>query len=149
MGRLHCKTRPGHWRLLLDNEDLFSPKLREVGTINDMLTFISTERYSIGYEVQWHINNFAANDRIKSIRINNVDPNRTQNVASLAYPLYRTFVVTTWQAKNSRNDRARQLVRFIEAHMDEVEKRFDLIPAQVLRRAGWQFTGDELTGEPK
>ncbi|MDH4318615.1 MAG: substrate-binding domain-containing protein, partial [Desulfobulbaceae bacterium] len=33
IGRLHCKQRPGHWRLILDNEDQFSPAMIEVGSI--------------------------------------------------------------------------------------------------------------------
>ena len=33
--RLHCKLRPGQWRLLLDNEELFSPDLLDVGAIED------------------------------------------------------------------------------------------------------------------
>ena len=41
VGRLHCKIRPGHWRLLLDNEDLFGPRLQEVGTIPDMISLVA------------------------------------------------------------------------------------------------------------
>ena len=35
--RLHCKKRPGHWRHLLKNEDLMSPRLFEVGVIPDKI----------------------------------------------------------------------------------------------------------------
>jgi len=34
IARLHCKLRPGHWRLILDNEELFSTQLNEVSQLN-------------------------------------------------------------------------------------------------------------------
>ncbi|HHB92578.1 MAG TPA: hypothetical protein ENK59_05125, partial [Thioploca sp.] len=50
LGRLHCKQRPGHWRLILDNEDLFSPRMSEISTIPDMLSEVANNPYAIGYE---------------------------------------------------------------------------------------------------
>jgi hypothetical protein len=51
IGRLHCPLRPGHWRLLLDNPDLFSPRLYEVGSMPDMIAQVSANKGAIGWEV--------------------------------------------------------------------------------------------------
>ncbi|MCG6552766.1 MAG: substrate-binding domain-containing protein, partial [Candidatus Magnetominusculus sp. LBB02] len=48
--RLHCKTRPGHWCLILGKEDLFSPKAMEVGSIPNMLSQVAALKGAIGYE---------------------------------------------------------------------------------------------------
>ncbi|MCK5092182.1 MAG: substrate-binding domain-containing protein, partial [Gammaproteobacteria bacterium] len=44
IARLHCKVRPGHWRLLLQNEDLFSPELASVGVISDMISKVGKSK---------------------------------------------------------------------------------------------------------
>lgn len=147
--RLHCKSRPGHWRLLLDNEDLFSPRLQEVGTIRDMVSNVAGQLHGIGYEVLWHINKHEQHDMVKSIKINGADPANPANLTSLAYPLYRTFNITTWENAPDKKTVAHQLVTYIQDHMDEIDKSFNLIPAIMLRKAGWQFKDDELIGEPQ
>lgn len=147
--RLHCKKRPGHWRLLLDNEDLFSPRLQEVGTIRDMVSNVAGQLHGIGYEVSWHINKHEQHDMVKSIKINGADPGNPAHVVSLAYPLYRTYNITTWENLPNKKTVAHQLVTYIHGHMAEVDKSFDLIPATMLKKAGWQFKDDELVGEPR
>ena len=51
IGRFHCKNRPGHWRLILPNENLFSPRLSEVGSIPDMIAKVTSQKAAIGWEV--------------------------------------------------------------------------------------------------
>ena len=149
IARLHCKNRPGHWRLILDNEDLFSARMQDVGTIRDMISKIAADKNSIGYEVLWHIKQIAPNGAVKSIHINNNDPNRPENLLSLTYPFYRTFSITSWEPDPLRKEIADQLIAYIMAHIGEINPDHALIPATALRKAGWKFTKDELTGEPE
>ncbi len=58
IGRRHCKLRPGHWRLLLAQQDLFSRDLLEVGTIKDMIASVSTDPLAIGYETLWMVQRY-------------------------------------------------------------------------------------------
>jgi len=149
IARLHCKNRPGHWRLLLDNEDLFSARMIDIGTIRDMITRVSSDKNAIGYEVLWHVDQLAPDGTVKSIHINNSNPNRPEDVLTLAYPLYRTFSITTWEPTNNQKTLAQQLITYIQAHMKEIDKRHGIIPATRLKEAGWKFTNNELTGEPE
>ncbi len=45
--------RAGHWRLLLDNEDLFGPRLHKVEAMPDMISRVARNPAAIGYETQW------------------------------------------------------------------------------------------------
>jgi len=49
IARLHCKARPGHWRLILDNEDLFGHNLNEVGSIPDMVHDVASNQGAVGH----------------------------------------------------------------------------------------------------
>ncbi|MEF9438396.1 MAG: substrate-binding domain-containing protein, partial [Candidatus Mariimomonas ferrooxydans] len=70
VGRLHCKKRPGHWRLLLDNIDLFSPRLNEVGAIPDMIAVLSSNRGAIGYETLWMAHyKYKQRGKVKALKI--------------------------------------------------------------------------------
>lgn len=145
IGRLHCKKRPGHWRLLLDNDDLFSPNLREVGAINDMLSLVATVPGSIGYEVlmtstQW---------QVKALKIDGRAPGELEHLLNGRYPLYRILYITTWESPNLKNPLADKLVDFIIEKTEEVGRDYDVIPVSSLKKAGWKFKGSELVGQPE
>lgn len=148
VGRLHCKKRPGHWRLLLDNEDLFSPRLLEVTTIADMLKVVATQRDAIGYEVLWMVHSNPYRERVKTLSIDNVNPSDATRLAEGAYPLYRTYNVTTWEGPIG-NPLAAELVRYLEEKVESLDPAYGMVPASRLRAAGWVFAGDELVGEPR
>jgi ABC-type phosphate transport system substrate-binding protein len=148
VGRLHCKTRPGHWRLLLDNEDLFSPRLSDVSTIPDMIASVERDREAIGYEMLWMVQSYSREGKIKILRLNGQDPADNGAVVSGKYPLYRTYNITTWSMAPARKALAEELVAYLLANFDQVDPKYGLIPAQQLRSAGWRFDGDELMGEP-
>ncbi len=147
IGRLHCKLRPGHWRLLLDNEDLFSPSLSEVGTIPDMISLVAKTPGAIGYEVPLMVERYSNKGKVKTLKLNGVSP-EASSLASGSYPLYRTLNVTTWEAQGIENERARKLVRQIFKEAERLEGRHGFVSASVLRKAGWKFKEDELVGEP-
>lgn len=149
VARLHCKARPGHWRLLLDDEDLFAVQLREVGTIPDMLAAVAADPAAIGYETLWMVNR-ERDSPVKVLPVDGYAPTDAAALAAHRYPFYRTFNLTTWSAPGVRRDAADALV----AHLMEAVERvgtgapFHLVPAARLREQGWRFHGAELVGEP-
>jgi len=147
IGRLHCKKRPGHWRLLLDNQDLFSSDLHEVGSIDDMIISIGNNRKAIGYEVLWMEQLYAKKGSIKPLMIDGISPTESKHLISGKYPIYRTFNITTWNNRNQANKKALQLVEYLLKHVDDIGKKFGIIPITFLRKAGWKFHGNELIGE--
>jgi len=48
--RLHCVHRPGHWRLLLRDPDLFGPRVIDVGAMSDMVGYVARSPAAIRYE---------------------------------------------------------------------------------------------------
>jgi ABC-type phosphate transport system substrate-binding protein len=148
VGRLHCKIRPGHWRLLLDDEDLFSPRLQEVGTIPDMISLVAAAPGAIGYEVMMMVDRYRSEGLVKALRIDGLAPDST-NILSGKYPLYRTLNITTWEGKNVENPEARKLVDYLLGQAGGLDGGLGIVPASSLRRAGWKFRGNELVGEPE
>jgi hypothetical protein len=150
IGRLHCPTRPGHWRLLLDNENLFSSRLIEVGSIQDMLLQIAADKGAIGYEVIANLHRYQKIIELKYVTINGYSPNNSKNLINKKYPFYETFVLSTWQGDKVKNPKSDQLARYIlEQGIHEVDPAFGILPATELKNKGWVFKDDEVIGEPK
>lgn len=148
--RLHCPARPGHWRLLLDNEELFSPDAHDVSAIADMIREVAANPRAVGHEVAYMTRAFADQGKTKMLSIGGVSPFDGARLAAGEYPLYRTFGVTTWENAESANPAARALVAHIKEKVDAgaLGDEFAIVPAAKLREAGWRFRGDELVGEP-
>jgi len=149
IGRLHCKKRPGHWRLLLDNSDLFSPDLQAVGAIPDMISLVASNPGAIGYEVMQMVREYQTKGKVKELKIGGLDPSDAQHLVSGDYPLYRTYNITTWEGENDKNPHAQKLVERLLAEIDHVDKKYGIIPASHLRQAGWEFKENELIGGPR
>ena len=148
IGRLHCKARPGHWRTLLADDDLFSPRLREVSTIPDMIAAVARRHPAIGYETLWMARKNHALGAVKTLRVNGASPHDETALIDGRYPLYRVYNITRWSEGPARDERADTLVEHLEARFHQVEAKYGFIPAERLRQAGWRFVGDELVGGP-
>ncbi|MBF0358216.1 MAG: substrate-binding domain-containing protein [Magnetococcales bacterium] len=148
IGRLHCKTRPGHWRSILDNEDLFSPSLIEVGQISNMISVVAEYKGAIGYEVLWNLTRFKNDGSPKVVSINNISPYDSATVAKGKYPFYRVDNITTWDSPNLASIHAVELVNFISEKSQNADAVFSLVSAVELRNNGWKFKNNELIGEP-
>lgn len=146
--RLHCKPRPGHWRLLLDNENLFAVDMHEVPAIRDMIAEIGASRTAIGYETLWHVAANASVGKVKPLRLSGVDPADGVALAAGRYPLYRVMNITSWQGPDA-SPLADKLAAWLVAKASEIDKSYGIVPAAELRRHGWRFVGDEVVGEPK
>jgi ABC-type phosphate transport system substrate-binding protein len=149
VARLHCKARPGHWRLILDNEDLFSPDLTEVGSIEDMLIDVSTMKGSIGHVATWNIHKYRNEWKVKALRVNDMSPYDSKSLENGTYPFYRPYNITTWEAEDIKNPRAEDLLNYLLQISSELDKEFGMVPADRLKNAGWKFIDNELVGEPE
>ncbi len=148
VARLHCKKRPGHWRLLLDNDEFFSPDLLEVGTIPDMISIVASNKGAIGHVALWFAEKFYKNrGKVKVLKIDGHVPHVQENLITGRYPLYKTLSVTTWEDKGIKNPHATTLVNFILKKIEGLDNDFYIVPSKKLRQAGWRFAGNELIGE--
>lgn len=147
IGRLHCKLRPGHWRLLLDNADDFSPRMQEVGTIPDMVYQVAGNPGAIGNETLLHMVRNNEKGVPKALNVNGHAPT-FDNITALRYPLYRTFVLTTWHGPGMDNPKAVQLVEYLIKAVERLDPGYGMVPTSLLKKAGWKFKDNELVGEP-
>ncbi|RJQ24320.1 MAG: hypothetical protein C4560_00075 [Nitrospiraceae bacterium] len=149
VGRLHCKLRPAEWQLLLPGEDLFGPGLTEVGAIPDMISQVAREPGAIGYEVTWNMARFKDKGNVKAIKINGYSPYDHARVIEGRYPLFRVYTFSIWEGKGVENPGAGKLVKFLLQETERLSGEHNVVPASRLRKAGWKFFGDELTGGPQ
>ena len=148
VGRLHCKTRPGHWRSLLKSGDDFSPRLFEVGVIPDMISQVSRNVRSIGWETPLMVDYHQKKGKVKMLFIDGKSPTNIENLARGNYPLYRSYTLTAWTADSDKSRQAKKLIRFLQQYVEKIHRDIGFIPASQLRDYGWKFKGDELIGEP-
>lgn len=147
--RFHCPGRPGHWRLLLDNEDLFGLQVNEVRTIADMVAQVASDPGAIGWEVMGMVEHYANLGRVKAVAVDGHLPSDVAALAAGRYPIYRTYNITTWGGAGREDARVRGLVEFLVKESERIDPRYGFAPARLLRQAGWRFNGDELIGEPR
>ncbi len=148
IGRLHCKLRPGHWRLLLGNENLFSTTLQEVGAIPDMIYKVATNQRAIGYEVLWNITRYKERGIVTPLKINGHTPYDQEHIISGDYPLYRVYNLTTWEGAGVAHLGAQKLVAHIIQHIEKAGAKNNIISPSRLKQAGWKFRDTQLIGEP-
>jgi len=146
--RLHCKTRPGHWTLLLARQEYFSPTLKEVGVIPDLIAKVAQERNAISVETPFLVSENSKPGEVKLLRIDGHAPTDIAHVASGQYPFYRTFNMTTWADAGAKREQALRLIQHLRDYIEANHQRYHLVPVSMLRAAGWKFAGDELVGEP-
>ena len=147
IGRPHCKLRPGHWRLLLKNEDEFSPRMQEVSAIEDMMSEVAKTEDAVGYETLWSLKQHPQ-QKVSTLAINGIKPSESEKIASGEYPIYRVYNVTTWEADNTKSEAAQKLVTYLIEQMEFIDPKYGVVPVSKLRKTGWQFKDNELIGEP-
>lgn len=148
VARLHCKIRPGHWRLLLNNEDQFSPRLFEVGVIADMISQVGRNPGAIGMEVPSMTEYHRAKGKVRMLKIDGHEPTDMAYVRSGKYPLYRSYHLTTWKQDSKTRRLAYDLISYLQAHIEKIHEDISFVPPSELKAAGWRFRGDELIGTP-
>lgn len=146
--RLHCKTRPGHWTLLLAKQEHFSPTLKEIGVIPDLVAKVARERNAVSIETPFMVKEFSKPGEVKLLRIDGRSPTDFAYVASGRYPFYRTFNMTTWSQDSGKREQTLKLIHHLREHIEKNYQQYNLVPVSMLKAAGWKFAGDELVGEP-
>jgi len=150
LARLHCKIRPGHWRLILDTEQQFGWDITEVSAIKDMVKQVSSLPGAIGYETLWHLDRLehADGSKVKTLSINGTKPHDAQALARGQYPLYRVFNITTWSNGPAHNTLSDELAAYLVEQGGRIAAQYAIISASDLRRNGWTFKDTELVAEP-
>jgi hypothetical protein len=150
VARLHCPKRPGHWRPLLDNEDLFGIETETVGSIEDVMIKVYQDPGAIGGAETLYMAHYRYSEKkkLKPLLINGYSSEEQSHLISGNYPLYFSYNITTWEREGSRNPYMQKFVEYILEHADQIDAKFGIVPAMVLRKAGWKFKGNELIGEP-
>ena len=146
--RLHCKLRPGHWRYLLDTEDMYSAKVHNVSSIPDMLDQVAADPYAIGWVAHWLLADEKHRDRVKVVSINGISPNEPEALATGRYLFYKVLNITTWHGI-APNDHATMLLNDLFDHLNEIPAPLHIVSTKRLRSSGWQFLQNELVGEPR
>ncbi|MDH5388545.1 MAG: substrate-binding domain-containing protein [Gammaproteobacteria bacterium] len=146
--RLHCKKRPGHWRLLLNSPDDVSPRAASVGTIVDMISQVSSNVTAIGYETPYMLKVHKDKGALKILSIDKKQPEDLKILLAGDYPVYRTYNLTTWANDNNKNEKAELLMDAIYDYMQKHGEQYGFIPAEKLKLAGWKFKGSELIAGP-
>lgn len=149
VGRFHCPSRPGHWRLIFGDEDLFSRRIREVGTIPDMIGAVAKNPAAVGWEAPGMVERYKKDmGEVKALRIDGISPYDHESLASFKYGFYRTYSLSTWGGA-ARNPKAKKLVEYLIKEAGSIDSSaFGFASSERLRKAGWKFLRDELTGEP-
>lgn len=149
IARLHCQLRPGHWRLMLGEDNKFSPRMSAVGSIPDMITQVGAHRNAIGWEVLSMVERYKNLGSVKPIKINGISPNDSEALVRHRYPYYRVYNITTWEGRGLENPKAQKLVEYLIREVENIDPaRFGFASPARLRKADWKFSGDELIGEP-
>jgi hypothetical protein len=147
--RLHCKTRPGHWRLLLKKEEFFSIRALEVGLVYDMNLHITYNPMAIGHAAWWlAMEAYKDKGRVETLKIDGYDPGDIGALLLKNYPIYKTFYLTTWKGQGMENPHAEKLVEYIKNLIEDQGDKYGIVSTSRLRRAGWRFKGEELIGQP-
>ena len=146
--RLHCKKRPGHWRLLLNNADQISPRAKSVGTIVDMISHVANDVSAIGYETPFMLKVHKDRGDLKILSIDNNKPEDVKKLLNGEYPVYRSYSLTTWTNENNKNEKAAILMDAIYDYMQQHGEQYGFVSASKLKSAGWKFKDRELIAEP-
>ena len=148
VARLHCKSRPGHWTLLLKDQELFSPTLQEVGVIPDLVAQVGQEDNAVSIETPLMVKMYSDKHPVKMLKINGHAPTETEYVATGHYPFYRTYSMTTWNLNAKQRAMTLKLIEHLRDYIEINYKSIDFVPVSMLKKAGWKFKADELIGEP-
>lgn len=145
--RLHCKKRPGHWTLMIKNQEQFSPILKEVGVIPDLVAKVGQLEDSVSLETPYMINLYKKGP-VKMLKIDGHSPTDINHVATGKYPFYRTYSMTTWSQGGKQKQNVMKLIKHLRNHIEQNYQKYSMVPVSKLKKAGWKFRGDELIAEP-
>jgi len=90
--RLHCKSRPGHWKTILPSPEGFRETRLNVNSAAAMIQRINDFSGAIGHTGSTWV--FEPGDRVKALSINGRKPTAA-NLANGSYPFFRQLSAVT------------------------------------------------------
>jgi len=122
--RLHCKQRPGHWKTILPNHNLFRQKRLNVSSSAEMIQRISDFPWSIGHTGSTWVREPDMN--VKQITVDNVEAT-AHNLKKKRYPFYRPLSAITNQ--NPSED-VLKIIKEVQigSAFRRVAKQYELLP---------------------
>lgn len=92
--RLHCKSRPGHWKTILPNAADFRQQRLNVSSAADMVQRVSDFSGAIGHiGSTW---DFGPESNLQIVSVNGYQPT-VDNIRTKRYPFFRSLSVVTNQ----------------------------------------------------
>jgi ABC-type phosphate transport system substrate-binding protein len=122
--RLHCKSRPGHWKTILKDAKEFTDKRLNVQSAADMVTRMNDFKSAIGHTGSaWK---FKKTDNLKSVKINGYAPSAI-NIKNGHYPFYRNLSAVTSETASEDVSRLMGLTQSLLINSD-VAREYSLLP---------------------
>jgi phosphate transport system substrate-binding protein len=92
VSRLHCKSRPGHWKTILPDAGEFRQQRLNVSSAADMVQRVSDFKGAIGHiGSTW---DFSADNKLKVVAVDGYKPT-AENLANRHYPFFRNLSAVT------------------------------------------------------
>ncbi len=122
--RLHCKTRPGHWKTILSDAKLFRKLRFDVESADEMVKRVSDFDAAIGHTGStWE---FESGNKVKHITVDGLEPN-AENLKSGQYPFYRPLSAVT---DLHPSEDVKKIIHEVQTGKGfaNVAKKFNLLP---------------------
>ena len=92
VARLHCKSRPGHWKTILPDAADFRKKRLNVSSAADMVQRVGDFKSAIGHiGSTW---NFGPESKLKVVSVDGYQPT-AENLRNGKYPFFRNLSAVT------------------------------------------------------
>jgi ABC-type phosphate transport system substrate-binding protein len=121
--RLHCKSRPGHWKTILPEAAEFRQKRLNVSSASDMVQRVSDFKSAIGHiGSTW---NFGPGSKLKVVSVDGYLPT-AENLRSGKYPFFRNLSAVT---DRKPSEDVLTVIREVQSGQafDAVAKRYELV----------------------
>jgi phosphate transport system substrate-binding protein len=122
--RLHCKSRPGHWKTILADAKRFRELRFNVESADEMVRRVSDFDGAIGHTGStWE---FEAGNKVKYVTVDGLQPSAA-NLATKRYPFYRPLSAVTNQHPS---EDVKKIIHEVQTGKGfvEVARRFNLLP---------------------
>ena len=90
--RLHCKSRPGHWKTILPRADNFVKERINVSSASEMVSMVTRFDTAIGHTGSTWV--FDKNSNVKAVTVSNIEASAA-SLKNHSYPFYRELSAVT------------------------------------------------------
>jgi len=122
--RPHCKQRPGHWKTILPELNLFRRDRIDVRSAHEMMNHVADFSGAIGHTGSaW---DFSGEHHARILTVSGYRPT-ARNLASGKYPFFRTLYTVT---NNAPSKDLLELIRFARTSKEfrRISREYELLP---------------------